>query len=208
MSVETNTPIAVAVELAVEPVMIMAELLNADFTNDDEAEFVQEVLNIQEDLEEILEGDNPENFFIPDEDNLSPAMKLLERLENLKSFAFGERTIARMERAITGNQIVYPKLTETEKANHPNYTRCPNCSLLHTKGYIKQHLKTKVCVKVETAQVLRPISISKKADPTIYSACVDLADLIRNTRQYKAIYLKKDTELVEELIEDDDSSIL
>lgn len=187
------------------PVTI-AELLEADFHNDDEAEFLQAVLSLQQEIEDVLLGDDPETFLIPDETNLPPAIQFIEKLEELKSFAFGERTMARMERRIRGeNEVVRPKMTETDKANNPAYRKCPDCLRHFTKRYLGFHMGTDICVKVKTAHNLRPSASDKrKVSPKIYNACYDLENLYARAVDYRK---NIEPELEEEVIEEQDPCV-
>ena len=180
----------------------IAEILEADFSNDDEAEFLQEVLSLQKDIENVLLSDNPEEFLLPTENDLSPAIMFLEKLEELKSYAFGDRTLARMERRIRGeNLVVVRKMTETDKANHPDYRCCPKCERHFTKSYLGHHIDTPICIKVATAHNLRPINNQqKKVSKKIYNACLDLEDLYARAVAYKKHI---EPELVEETIADE-----
>jgi hypothetical protein len=186
---------------AVMPITI-AELLEADFSNDDEAEFIQAVLEIQQDIEDVLMSDDPEAFLLPTEDDLPPAYLLLEKLEELKSFTFGDRTIARMERRLRGqNEVVRPNLTETEKANHPDYRKCPKCLRHFTQRYLGFHIDTPICRKVSAAHNLRPAGTDKiKVSDKIYNACYDLEDLYARAVDYRK---NIEPELEEEEIEED-----
>jgi hypothetical protein len=167
----------------------MAELLEQDFHNDDEAEFLQAVLQIQQELGELVyDSENPETFLLPtEEEGISPAELMIEKLEELKSFRFGDRTLARMERTIRNvNQVKRSFLTESEKANHPEYTKCPECLRHFTKSYLGHHLGTAVCLKVKTAHNLRPAGTDKKkVSDKIYNACLDLEDLYSRAVAYK-----------------------
>jgi hypothetical protein len=180
----------------------IAEILEADFRNDDEAEFLQEVISLQKDIENVLLSDNPEEFLLPTENDLSPAIMFLEKLEELKSYAFGDRTLARMERRIRGeNLVVVRKMTETDKANHPDYRCCPKCERHFTKSYLGHHIDTPICIKVATAHNLRPINNQqKKVSKKIYNACLDLEDLYARAVAYKKHI---EPELEEEDLEDD-----
>ena len=206
-----NITIAEVVATAVEAVealipnellpITIAEILDADFSNDDEAEFLQEVLSLQKDIENVLLSDNPEEFLLPTENDLSPAIMFLEKLEELKSYAFGDRTLARMERNLRGENIVIKrKMTETDKANHPEYRCCPKCERHFTKSYLGHHIDTPICIKVATAHNLRPITNQqKKVSKKIYNACLDLEDLYARAVAYKKHI---EPELVEETIEE------
>jgi len=180
----------------------IAEILEADFRNDDEAEFLQEVLSLQKDIENVLLSDNPEEFLLPDENDLPPALMFLEKLEELKSYSFGNRTLARMERRLRGeNLVVVRKMTETDKATHPDYRCCPKCERHFTKSYLGHHIDTPICIKVATAHNLRPITNQqKKVSKKIYNACLDLEDLYARAVAYKKHI---EPELVEEELEDD-----
>jgi hypothetical protein len=196
--------VAVAVEVLPENLLPVttAELLEADFRNDDEAEFLQAVLSLQQEIEDVLMSDDAETFLLPDETNLPPAVNFLIRLEELKSFAFSDRTLARMERRIRGvNAVVRTKMTETDKASHPNYVKCPDCLRHFTRRYIGFHMETDICVKVKTAHNLRPSTSSKtKVSEKIYNACYDLEDLFARAVDYRR---NIEPELVEEEIVED-----
>jgi hypothetical protein len=183
-----NNEIVIAEIINTEMMPItMVELLEQDFHNDDEAEFLQAVLQIQMEIENVILSDNPEEFLLPTEEDLSPAMIMIEKLEELKSFRFGDRTLARMERMVRNVNEVKPyKLTESEKANHPEYTKCPECLRHFTKRYLGFHMGTAICLKVKTAHNLRPANNDKKkVSDKIYNACLDLEDLYARAVQYK-----------------------
>ena len=205
---EMNTEIVNAEIINTEIMPItMAELLEQDFHNDDEAEFLQAVLQIQMEIENVILSDNPEEFLLPtEEEDLSPAMILIEKLEELKSFRFGDRTLARMERTIRNvNQVKRSFLTESEKANHPEYTKCPECLRHFTKSYLGHHLGTAVCLKVKTAHNLRPAGTDKKkVSDKIYNACLDLEDLYSRAVAYKK---NIEPELQEEEYEENTATI-
>jgi hypothetical protein len=188
MNTEMNNEIVIAEIINTEMIPItMAELLEQDFHNDDEAEFLQAVLQIQMEIENVILSDNPEEFLLPTEEDLSPAMIMIEKLEELKSFRFGDRTLARMERMVRNVNEVKPyKLTESEKANHPDYTKCPECLRHFTKRYLGFHMGTAICLKVKTAHNLRPANNDKKkVSDKIYNACLDLEDLYSRAVAYK-----------------------
>jgi hypothetical protein len=196
--------IAVAVDVMPEELLpiTLAEILDADFRNDDEAEFLQAVLEIQQEIENVLLSDSPEDFLLPTENDLPPAIIFLEKLEELKSYVFGDRTLARMERRVRGvNEVVRTKLTETDKSTHPDYRKCPECLRHFTKRYLGFHMGTDICVKVKTAHNLRPSGNNKtKVSEKIYNACYDLEDLYARAIDYRR---NIEPELVEEVIEED-----
>ena len=165
----------------------ISEYLKANFEGDDEAEFIQAVLEIQQEIEDILMSDSPEDFLLPTETNLPPAIIFLEKLETLKSFLFADRVLARMEKKLRGIAPVNRRiLTETDKASHPNYVKCPNCLRHFTRPYIGFHMETDVCVKVKTAHNLRPTGTKKiKVSAKIYNACYDLEDLYARAVLYQ-----------------------
>ena len=202
---EMNNEIVIAEIINTEIMPItMAELLEQDFHNDDEAEFLQAVLEIQQELGELVyDSENPESFLLPtEEEGISPAELMIEKLEELKSFRFGDRTLARMERTIRNvNQVKRSFLTESEKANHIEYTKCPECLRHFTKSYLGHHLGTAVCLKVKTAHNLRPAgNDKKKVSDKIYNACLDLEDLYSRAVAYKK---NIEPELQEEEYEED-----
>jgi len=165
----------------------MAELLEEDFGSDDEAEFLQGVLEIQTDIENVILSDNPEEFLLPTEDELPPALLLLEKIDLLKSYKFADRTLARMERRVRGeNEVVRTFVSETDKINNPNYKLCPLCSRRFAISYLGRHIGNEVCKKVSVAQGLRPADNKhKKVSDKIYAACLDLEDLVARSVQYK-----------------------
>ena len=205
MNVEPEGVIVVVDAVYVEPEFILpvtiAEILDADFGNDDEAEFLQAVLEIQQNIESVLLSDNPEDFLLPTADDLPPALILLEKIEQLKSYAFGDRTLARMERRVRGiNEVVRTKLTETEKASHPDYRKCHKCLRHFTKRYLGFHIDTPICVKVASAHNLRPTDKKTKVSDKIYNACLDMEDLYARSILYKK---NIGPELEEEEIDDE-----
>ena len=202
--IETDV-IATAVVVEELPVSL-AEILEADFRNDDEAEFLQAVLQIQTDIENVLISDTPEEFLLPTEDDLPPALIMIEKLEELKSFAFGDRTLARIERRLRPqNEVIRPPLNETDKANNPAYRKCPKCLRHFTKRYLGFHMDTAVCLKVAAAHNLRPMGNDKrKVSEKIYIACLDLEDLYARAIDYRK---NIEGELEEEEIETSDSDV-
>ena len=197
--------VAEAVEPELELPVTMAELLEEDFTNDDEAEFLQGVLSIQQDIENVILSDNPEEFLLPTDDDLPPALLLLEKIDELKSYKFGDRTLARMERRIRGqNEVVKTKLTESEKANHPDYRICPKCERYFTKRYLGFHIDTPICVKVASAHRLRPVDKKIMVSDKIYNAVVDMETLYdRAVKRQVHIRSAMEEELEEEDIEEE-----
>lgn len=183
-----------------------AQILEYDFENDDEAEFLQSVIQIQAELYDLVyESENPELFLIPtEEENLSPAEIMIEKLEELKSYRFGSRTLARMERIIRNENTLNPRrLTETEKASHPDYVKCPECLRHFIKPYLGHHMGTAICLKVKTAHNLRPTSNDKKkVSEKIYNACLDLEDLYARAVEYRK-NIEPDLEPEEYVTEDE-----
>jgi hypothetical protein len=192
MSQPINITIAEAVAVEVLPdenlmPVAMAEILGEDFRNDDEAEFLQAVLALQQEIEDVLMSDNTEDFLLPTEDDIAPIFAFYEKLEDLKAFRFGKRTLERMERRVRGVDAVPKlKLTETDKASNPAYKKCPDCLRHFMKGYLGFHMGTDICVKVKTAHNLRPSGTNKtKVSEKIYNACYDLEDLFKRAVAYK-----------------------
>jgi hypothetical protein len=174
-------------EAAVVMPIAMAEILGVDFRSDDEAEFLQAVLSLQQEIEDVLMSDNTEDFLLPTQDDIAPIFAFYEKLEDLKAFRFGKRTLERMERRIRGTGVVViPKITETDKASNPAYRPCPDCGRHFMKGYLGFHIGTPICIKVATAHNLRPTtSQQKKVSTKIYNACLDLEDLFKRVVAYK-----------------------
>jgi hypothetical protein len=192
MSQPINITIAEAVAVEVLPdenlmPVAMAEILGEDFRNDDEAEFLQAVLALQQEIEDVLMSDNTEDFLLPTEDDIAPIFAFYEKLEDLKAFRFGKRTLERMERRVRGVEAIPKlKLTETDKASNPAYKKCPDCLRHFMKGYLGFHMGTDICVKVKTAHNLRPSGTNKtKVSEKIYNACYDLEDLFKRAVAYK-----------------------
>ena len=209
MSDQINLTITIAEAVAVEvfpdnlmPVA-MAEILGEDFRNDDEAEFLQAVLALQQEIEDVLMSDNTEDFLLPTQDDIAPIFAFYEKLEDLKAFRFGKRTLERMERRVRGDNVVLiPKITETDKATNPDYKKCPDCLRHFTKRYLGFHMGTDICVKVKTAHNLRPSGTNKtKVSEKIYNACYDLEDLFARAVSYKKhIEAELEAEEIEEEI--------
>jgi hypothetical protein len=174
-------------EAAVVMPVAMAEILGEDFRSDDEAEFLQAVLALQQEIEDVLMSDNTEDFLLPTQDDIAPIFAFYEKLEDLKAFRFGKRTLERMERRIRGDGVVAKiRLTETDKASNPAYKKCPDCLRHFMKGYLGFHMGTDICVKVKTAHNLRPSGNNKtKVSEKIYNACYDLEDLFKRAVAYK-----------------------
>lgn len=153
-------PVVTAEEFNMDVLMPIttADLILEDFDDDDEAEFLQGVLEIEQQIESIILSDHPENFLLPTEDDLPPALKLLEKIDELKNYRFGNRTLARMERRVRGqNKIVEEKLTQLEKSTHPDYKDwcCPKC-LNYYKGAkeLKKHMEREICSSNHTRLVV------------------------------------------------------
>ena len=199
------------VATAVEELPItLAELLEEDFGDDDEAEFLQGVLEIQEAIENVILSDRPEDFLLPTPDDLPPALLLLEKLDELKGYKFADRTLARMERRIRGeNELVRTFVSESDKINNPAYKKCPLCERHFTIRYLGRHIGNEVCKKVSVAHILRPsTNDKKKVSDKIYAACLDLEDLIARSNEYKRNIMGLNKELEEEVIEEEEVDIL
>lgn len=172
-----------------------AELLDGDFDNDDEAEFIQGVLEIEQAIEDIILSDHPENFLLPTADDLPPAIKLLMKIDELKNYRFGNRTIARMERRIRGeNLIVEEKLTQLEKSVHPDYKDwcCPKC-LDYYKGArnLKNHMDTtQKCKDNHTRLFVKPTK-NKVVKPRFYHISNVLNEIVERAEQSKKLIQKE-----------------
>jgi hypothetical protein len=180
----------------------LGQLLDADFSNDDEAEFLQAVLDIQQDIYNVWVSDEPEKFLIPDETGVSPIMTFLEKLEELKSFTFGDRTLARMERRIRGENLVVEKLTQLEKSEHPDYKDwcCHKC-LDYFKGNkeLKKHMLRNIC-KERHNRLFVKATKDKVPTPTFFHTTAAMDSLFGRAVEYKK---NVEPELVEEEIEED-----
>ena len=193
----TNEVIAVPVVM-VE--VTNAELLETDFDFDDEAEFVQGLIQIQETLEQVILSDNPEEFFLPTQNDVAAIWAMIEFIDELKRMRFGDRTLSRMERFIRGGgQRQIEKLTELEKAEHPDYKKCPNCPY-HYKGEkaVEKHIERKICKRVSVGQILHPVEKQKKVDDKLYHLVMKLDDMIARSNEYKKKMRENEPELAEE----------
>lgn len=208
MNSQNETVELVIAEIVEDYPITTAELLEEDFTNDDEAEFLQGVLAIEREIERIIMSNTPEDFLCPDETGLPPALQLLEKLDELKAYKFGARTLARMERRVRGDEetVVKVRITETDKASNPDYKKCSDCLRYFTKKFIPRHIGSPICVKVMSAHNLRPVGSNKKVDEKIYNACLDLEGLIANSNEYKR-NIQDVEELVEEEIEEEEVEV-
>ena len=204
MNSQNETVELVIAEIVEDYPITTAELLEEDFTNDDEAEFLQGVLAIEREIECIIMSDTPEDFLCPDETGLPPALQLLEKLNELKAYKFGARTLARMERRVRGDEetVVKVRITETDKASNPDYKKCSDCLRYFTKKFLPKHTGSPICVKVMSAHNLRPVGSKKKVGGKIYNTCLDLEGLIANSNEYKR-NIQNVEELVEEEIEEE-----
>ena len=194
-------PVIVAEEFNMNAVMAIsvAELLTEDFTNDDEAEFVQGLLEIEMAIEDIILSDNPEEFLLPTQDDLAPALKLLEKIEELKNLRFGRRTISRMERRVVGeNLIVQEPLTQLQKSTHPDYKDwcCPKC-LNYYKGKknLMFHMEREICSTNHTRLVVKAVT-KKVVTPFFYHIASTLAPLFERAEQGRR---QRQNELEEEM---------
>lgn len=171
------------------PVTI-ADILNEDFYNDDEAEFLQGVLEIELAIEDIILSDHPEDFLLPTADDLPPALKLLEKIEALKNYRFGHRTLARMERRIRGeNLAVEEKLTQLQKSVHPDYMNwcCPKC-LDYYKGArnLKSHMEREICKGRHTRLVVKATK-DKIVNPKFYQITHALTPIVERAEHNKKL---------------------
>jgi len=188
----TAEPVITAVEFNMEDLMpvTIADLIYEDFGDDDEAEFLQGVLEIQEEIENIILSDHPENFLLPTADDLPPALQLLEKIEELKNYKFGNRTLARMERRIRGeNLLVEAKLTQLEKSVHPAYMNwcCPKC-LDYYKGArcLKQHMERTICKDRHTRLVVKATE-TKIVKAKFYQITAALTPLVQRAEDNKKL---------------------
>lgn len=179
-----------------------AELLAIDFDEDDEAEFVQGLLKIQDTLEQVILSDNPEEFLMPTQTEEAPIWKMIELVDELKLMRFGDRTLSRMERFARGEERQIEKLTELEKAERDDYKKCPSCPY-HYKGKrgLENHMKRQICKRVAVGQILHPVEKQKKVSDKLYHLVMKLDDMVARSNDYKK-KIAADKELVEEDIED------
>jgi hypothetical protein len=181
--------VVTAEEFNMDTVMAVtvAELLDEDFTNDDEAEFIQGLLEIELAIEDIIMSDTPEDFLLPTANDIAPALQLLEKIEELKNLRFGNRTIARMERRVRGvNLVVEEKLTQLEKSVHPAYKNwcCPKC-LDYYKGArcLREHQeKTQKC-KDNHTRLLVKATKDKVVDPIFYHTTNSFTEVFERAEQ-------------------------
>lgn len=165
----------------------VAELLDEDFTNDDEAEFIQGLLEIELAIEDIIMSDNPEDFLLPTATDIAPALQLLEKIEELKNLRFGNRTIARMERRVRGvNLVVEEKLTQLEKSRHPAYKDwcCSKClDFYKGKRCLKDHQEnTQKCRDNHTRLVINSTK-NKVVDPEFYHTTNSFTEVFERAEQ-------------------------
>lgn len=184
------------------PVTI-ANILDADFSNDDEAEFLQGVLKVEKMIEDIILSDNPEEFLLPTDDDLPPVLKLLEYIDALKDYKFAGRTLDRMDRRIRGtNLVVEEKLTQLQKSEHPDYKdwSCPDC-LNYFKGAraLRHHRDREICRDRHTRLVVKATK-EQVVTPVFFHTTAAMSDLVARSFMYKK---NIDPELVEETIEEE-----
>jgi len=198
-------PVVAAEEFNMEDLMevTVAELLEEDFSNDDEAEFLQGLMEIELAIEDIILSDTPEDFLLPTADNIAPALQLLEKLEDLKNLRFGMRTISRMERRVRGeNLVVEKKLTQLEKSVHPAYKDwcCPKC-LDYYKGKrcLKFHMERTICNDRHTRLVVKATT-TRVVSAGFYQIANALAPLFERAEQGRR---QRQLELVEEDYEEE-----
>ena len=214
-------PVVTAVEFNMEDLLpvTIADLIYEDFGDDDEAEFLQGVLEIQEEIEDIILSDHPENFLLPTANDLPPALLLLEKIEELKNYKFGNRTLARMERRIRGeNLLVEAKLTQLEKSVHPAYMNwcCPKC-LDYYKGArcLKQHMERTICKDRHTRLVVKATE-TKIVKAKFYQITAALTPLVQRAEDNKKLiqseleeedYQEEETEEIPWCYEDNKNAV-
>jgi len=192
----------ITIEVVAIPVEVQeitnAELLAIDFEEDDEAEFVQGLLEIQETLEQVILSDNPEEFLLPRDGREAPIWEMIELVDELKRSRFGDRTLSRMERFARGQQRKKEKLNELEKAENPKYKKCPNCPFYY-KGLqsLRNHIGRQICKKISTGLITHPSPKKKKVSDKLYHLVMILENLIVNSNQYKK-QIQSQAELQEE----------
>jgi hypothetical protein len=178
-------PVAVVAEVFADDNMV--QLLDADFDDDDEAEFVQACLELQTTIENLILCDNPEQIFYPtEEDLLPPVFKLLEDIDRLKAMPFGRRVLKRMENRIAG--VVRPvAMTQEEKAADPRARKCPRCSFVYIgERGLRDHMMRNICDKIHYAKVLHPSEkTDRKVKDTIYHTVLKMGPLIERSNDYK-----------------------
>lgn len=178
-------PVAVVAEVFADNNMV--QLLNADFDDDDEAEFVQACLELQSTIENLILCDNPEQIFYPTEDDLlPPVFKLLEDIDRLKAMPFGCRTLRRMENRIAG-VVRSAAMTQDEKALDPRARKCPRCSFVYIgERGLRDHMVRDICNKIHYAKVLHPNDPTvRKVKDSIYHTTLKMAPLIERSQDYK-----------------------
>lgn len=194
-------PVAVVAEVFADDNMV--QLLNADFDDDDEAEFVQACLELQTTIENLILCDNPEQIFYPTEDDLlPPVFKLLEDIDRLKAMPFGCRVLRRMENRIAG-VVRSAAMTQEEKALDPRARKCPRCSFVYIgERGLRDHMVRNICDKIHYAKVLHPSDkTERKVKDTIYHTVLKMAPLIERSQDYK-----NNIELVIDDYEDEDET--
>ena len=211
MNNEITITIAEVVATAVEvdivadnllPVTI-ANILDADFSNDDEAEFLQGVLTIEKMIEDIILSDHPEDFLLPSDDDLPPALKLLEYIDALKDYKFGARTLDRMDRRLRGeNIVVEEKLTQLQKSEHPDYKDwcCPKCRRYY-KGAraLRFHMDRNICSERHNDLIVKATK-EQIVSPKFLHTTAAMTDLVARSFMYKK---NIEPELEEETIEEE-----
>jgi hypothetical protein len=192
----SNTLLNINDAVIAEPVAVIAEvypddnivqLLDTDFDDDDEAEFVQSCLELQTTIENLILCDDPERIFYPtEEDLLPPVFKLLEDIDRLKAMPFGCRVLKRMENRIAG-VVRPPAMTQEEKAVDPRARKCPRCSFnyIGERG-LRDHMVRNICSVIHYAKVLHPSEkTERKVKDSIYHTVLKMAPLIERSQDYK-----------------------
>ena len=180
-AVEMNNIIAVAEEV----INVEAQVLVTDYNGDESAEFYCQFLNTMNYFESFLE--DPEKLCIPDEDGVIPYIEFIEMMNELTGFKWAKRTYSRMKARTAGIEPE-ERLTQLEKAEHPDYKQwpCPKC-LDYYKGDIqlKKHMATtQKCKDNHTRLFVKGLK-NKVVTPKFYHTANVLNDLVMRAELYK-----------------------
>jgi hypothetical protein len=203
-----NEIIAVAVDaenVVVNPNTITdAQLIEQEWDRDEE-DAMSILLNTIRYYESYMGYEDMEKFALPNEDDEIPYVVVAELMRDMLNSNWGKRTTNRMRREVAGVPEKI-KLTQQEKAEHPDYLFCECCVDYFQKDYYKKvHILTKKHRENEIARTMRRTNDKKKmADGKIvYSAKMIADGMDRLVAGMKA----KEPELVEEQIETSDSDV-
>jgi hypothetical protein len=200
MSAQNENDI-IAVEIITDTIVItQAELLATDYTGDEGAEFLCELINTINYFESYI--DNPEELCCPDEsqDGEIPYVILIEKLNELMNYTWAKRTFTRMSRLAEGIKATQ-RLTQLQKSEHPDYVQCPNCLdyFLNKRNGLEKHMANAICAERNTRMFVKGKNDKKLPSGKYLHTVMIMNDLIGRSIAYKK---NIEPELEEEKIND------